>query len=45
MDLDNILQKAFSQAFGGEDFSWVRVVPATDARYGDYQCNDALKLA
>ncbi|MBR4258690.1 MAG: arginine--tRNA ligase, partial [Kiritimatiellae bacterium] len=45
MDLDNILQKAFSQAFGGEDFSWVRVVPATDARFGDYQCNDALKLA
>ncbi len=45
MDLDNILQKAFSQAFGGEDFSWVRVVPATDARFGDYQCNDALKFA
>ena len=45
MDLDNILQKAFSQAFGGEDFSWVRVVPATDARFGDYQCNDALKYA
>jgi len=45
MDLDNILQRAFSQAFGGEDFSWVRVVPATDARFGDYQCNDALKYA
>ncbi|HBJ59994.1 MAG TPA: arginine--tRNA ligase, partial [Verrucomicrobia bacterium] len=36
---------AFEQAFPGEDFGFVRVVPATDPRFGDYQCNDALKLA
>ena len=43
--MDGIVQKAFEQAFPGEDFSFVRVLPATDAKFGDYQCNDALKLA
>ena len=43
--MDGIVQKAFEQAFPGEDFSFVRVLPATDAKFGDFQCNDALKLA
>ena len=45
MNLNEILQKAFEEVFPGEDFSFVRVVPATDAKFGDYQCNDALKFA
>ena len=43
--MDGIVQKAFQAAFPGEDFSFVRVLPATDAKFGDFQCNDALKLA
>ena len=43
--MEGIVQKAFEQAFPGEDFSFVRVLPATDAKFGDFQCNDALKLA
>ena len=45
MDLNECIRAAFEQAFPGEDFGFVRVVPATDPRFGDYQCNDALKLA
>ena len=45
MSLDEIIQSAFQRAYPGVDFSWVRVVPATDAKFGDYQCNDALKYA
>ena len=45
MELTAIVRSAFEQAFPGEDFSFVRVVPATDPKFGDYQCNDALKLA
>ena len=45
MDLTEIIKAAFGKAFPGEDFGFVRVVPATDPRFGDYQCNDALKLA
>ena len=45
MELSDIIRAAFEKAFPGEDFSFVRVVPATDPRFGDYQCNDALKLA
>jgi arginyl-tRNA synthetase len=45
MELDGIAKSAFESAFPGEDFSSVRVLPATDAKFGDYQCNDALKLA
>ena len=40
-----MVQGAFEKAFPGEDFSFVRVVPATDPKFGDYQCNDALKIA
>ena len=39
------MRGAFAGAFPGEDHSAVRVVPATDPKFGDYQCNDALKLA
>ena len=45
MNLGEIVRKAFEAAFPGEDFSTVRVVPATDPKFGDYQCNDALKFA
>ena len=45
MDLNGILKSAFEKAFPGEDFSGIRVLPATDPKFGDYQCNDALKHA
>ena len=45
MNLSEMVRAAFERTFPGEDFSWVRVVPATDAKFGDYQCNDALKFA
>ena len=45
MELSEIVKGAFEKAFPGEDFGFVRVVPATDPKFGDYQCNDALKLA
>ena len=45
MDLTELVRKAFAEAFPGEDFANVKVVPATDPRFGDYQCNDALKVA
>jgi arginyl-tRNA synthetase len=44
MDLNGILRSAFEKAFPGNDFSFVRVLPATDSKFGDYQCNDALKV-
>ncbi len=45
MELSEIVKAAFEKAYPGEDFGGVRVVPATDPKFGDYQCNDALKLA
>ncbi len=46
---DNQLVKwvkaAFEAAFPGNDFSNVKVLPATDAKFGDFQCNDALASA
>ena len=45
MDLSEIVRGAFAKVFPGEDHSATRVVPATDPKFGDYQCNDALKLA
>ena len=44
MELSEMVRGAFEQAFPGEDFGFVRVLPATDPKFGDYQCNDALKL-
>ena len=45
MDLNVLVRAAFEKAFPGEDFGFVRVTPATDPKFGDYQCNDALKFA
>ena len=45
MELNEIVRNAFAKAFEGENFDFVRVGPATDPKFGDYQCNDALKLA
>jgi len=45
MELNEIVRKAFEAEFSDEDFSFVRVLPATDPKFGDYQCNDALKFA
>ena len=45
MELSATVRAAFERAFPGEDFDGVRVVPATDPKFGDYQCNDALKFA
>ncbi len=45
MELSEIVKAAFEKAYPGETFDGVRVVPATDPKFGDYQCNDALKLA
>ena len=45
MELSEIVKRAFEKAYPGEDFGSVRVVPATDPKFGDYQCNDALKFA
>ncbi len=45
MTLSDTVKAAFEKAFAGEDFSSVKVVPATDPKFGDYQCNDALKTA
>ena len=40
------LQDSFSAAFPGvADFSAVRALPATDPRFGDFQCNDAMGMA
>ena len=45
MELSDIVRAAFEKAFPGVDFAFVRVTPATDPKFGDYQCNDALKAA
>ena len=39
------LKAGFESAFPGNDFSGVRALPATDAKFGDFQCNDALAAA
>jgi len=40
------LRQAFQTAFGDvQDWSSLRVQPATDKRFGDFQCNDAMQLA
>ncbi len=45
MTLSETVGAAFEAAFPGGESSQIRVVPATDPKFGDYQCNDALKLA
>ena len=40
------VKSAFSAAFGDEhDWSNLQVKPATDKKFGDFQCNDAMQLA
>ncbi len=37
---------AFTAAFGPKhDWSWLRVQPASDKQFGDFQCNDAMQAA
>jgi arginyl-tRNA synthetase len=45
MTITEWLQEGFSKAFPGVELPEIRVVPATDPKFGDYQCNDALKMA
>ena len=48
MEHDSIegwLKAGFESAVPGNDFSGVRALPATDAKFGDFQCNDALAAA
>jgi arginyl-tRNA synthetase len=40
------LRQAFQTAFGdAQEWSGIRVQPATDPRFGDFQCNDAMQAA
>ena len=43
--IESWLRDGFSAAFPESDFSHVRALPATDAKFGDFQCNDALAAA
>ena len=43
--IEGWLKAGFESAFPGNDFSGVRALPATDAKFGDFQCNDALAAA
>ena len=43
--IEGWLKAGFEAAFPGNDFSNVRALPATDAKFGDFQCNDALAAA
>ena len=45
MTITEWLKEGFSKAFPGIELPEIRVVPATDPKFGDYQCNDALKIA
>ena len=40
------VRQAFRTAFGeAQEWAGIRVQPATDARFGDFQCNDAMQAA
>ena len=43
--IESWLKDGFSAAFPENDFSHVKALPATDAKFGDFQCNDALAAA
>ena len=45
MSIEDWLRGGFEAAFPGNDFSKIRALPATDAKFGDFQCNDALASA
>ena len=45
MTMTEWLKDGFAKAFPGVELPEIRVVPAPDPKFGDYQCNDALKIA
>ena len=45
MTITEWLQDGFTKAFPGVELPDIKAVPATDPKFGDYQCNDALKVA
>ena len=45
MSIEEWLRGGFEAVFPGNDFAKIRAVPATDPRFGDFQCNDALASA
>ena len=45
MTITEWLQDGFEKAFPGVELPEIKAVPATDPKFGDYQCNDALKVA
>ena len=45
MTITEWLQEGFAKAFPDVELPEIKAVPATDPKFGDYQCNDALKIA
>ena len=45
MTITEWLKDGFEKAFPGLELPEIKAVPATDPKFGDYQCNDALKIA
>ena len=45
MTITEWLRDGFAKAFPGVDVPEIKVVPTSDPKFGDYQCNDALKIA
>ena len=45
MTITEWLKEGFEKAFPGVELPEIKAVPATDPKFGDYQCNDALKIA
>lgn len=43
--IEGWLRGGFAAAFPQGDFAGVKVLPATDPKFGDFQCNDALAAA
>ena len=45
MTITEWLKEGFEKAFPGVELPEIKAIPATDPKFGDYQCNDALKIA
>ena len=45
MTITEWLKAGFEKAFPDIELPEIKAVPATDPKFGDYQCNDALKIA
>ena len=45
MTITEWLKDGFEKAFPGVELPEIKAVPVTDPKFGDYQCNDALKIA